>query len=359
MLGLRRRLGADGEAAEGSGGAHVRLPRWDPTPVRDTLSAVWSVGRARPDFDELLRGGLEEQSMFRRGPVFDQLLGPQLFDPERLATSGVDLRIAVVGLESGQLRYVTGTGAVVDRQNRRVEGHVQVPLVEAVHASCAIPAIYPPVRLGDEHYVDGGTRENLPVDIAMSHLGVTHCYAINSLPQGLPPDSDYARKDMLAIVLRATAGIMADEIQLDDVARARAAGAVVIAPEVNLLGVLQVDPGLLTIAADYGYLRAAEACEGATTEQQQVTRELVELRRRIWKTEEAWLGSAARLPPDQLPELAASKRQLRDLVAQVPAGRLPEEAPLWWRRWERHHEDVDEDVGWADQAPPAGSVRAP
>lgn len=322
-------------------------------PFWDTLSVVWSVSRSRPHFEALLRGGRHEQSMYRRGPIFDQLLGSELLDPERVARSATELRIAVVALESGELRYVTGRGELVDRGNRPVPGEEPVALVDAVHASCAIPAIYPPVPLGHEHYVDGSTRESLPVEIALTHLGVTRCYAVNSLPAGVPEDSSYADKDMLAIVLRAAAGIMADEVQLDDVSRARAAGAVLIAPEVDVLGVLEVDPGLLALAKDYGYLRAAEACEQASPEEQRVTRKVVKLRRRIWRVEDELLATrTADEPVEPGPELAALKWQLRDLIAQVPRRRLPADATQWWRRWEQHAVEVDEPAGWVADAPP-------
>lgn len=183
----------------------------------------------------------------------------------------------------------------------------------------------------------------------MRHLGVTRCYAVISLPKGLPTESSYADKDMLAIVLRATAGIMADEVQLDDVARARAAGAVVIIPEVNLLGVLDVDPGLMAIATDYGYLRAAEACTAATPEQQQVCRDVVELRRVIWSLENEIFdphpGSDA-APADRSPQLAALKAELRALVEQIPADRRPEGALLWWRRYEGHSFEITPPPSW-------------
>ena len=65
-----------------------------------------------------MRQAQEAQSLFTPGPAVDQLLGPGLLDSERLARSPVKLRIAVVGLESGELRYVTGRGVLVDRDDR-------------------------------------------------------------------------------------------------------------------------------------------------------------------------------------------------------------------------------------------------
>ncbi|HEU5486282.1 MAG TPA: patatin-like phospholipase family protein [Microlunatus sp.] len=334
-------------------GPVLRLPRWDSTPVRETLSAIWSLGRLRPDFDALLRGGRREQSFYRRGPIFDRMLGPGVLDPERLAGSATELRVAVVGLESGELRYVTGRGDLVDRANRAVPGEEPVAVVDAVHASCAIPGLYRPVRLGSEHYVDGGTRENLPVDVAMTHLGATRCYAIDARPTGLATEASFAAKDMMAIVLRAAAGIMADEVHLAGVARAKTEGAVLVAPEIDVLGVWEVDSGLLSIAKDYGYLRAAEACEEAGSADQQVTRDVVELRRRIWQAESSLITArAAHGHIDPPPELVAMKWELRDLVDQVPASRRPPGAGQWWRGWERHSVSIEDAVTWVADVPP-------
>jgi predicted acylesterase/phospholipase RssA len=340
-------------------GPTIRLPRWDASPAMDTLGFIWSLSRSGARFDALLKGAQRERSMFRPGPIFDALLAPDVFDPDRLARSQTELRIAVVALESGELRYVTGTGALVDRENREVSPPGSVSVPDAIRASCAIPGVFPPVLLGDEHYVDGGTRENAPVDIAVTHLGVDRCYAIISLPKGLEREPSYAHRDMLSIVLRSTAGIMADEVQLNDVSRARAAGAVVIAPEINLLGVLTVDPGLLAIATDYGYLRAAEACQRATEAEQQLTRNIVEARRAAWSTENYLFGPEAvpaAAAPAQYADLVDLKLRLRDLVQQAPAGRLPAGAELWWRGWEGHPYPIAEEASWARRAgsPDAG-----
>jgi NTE family protein len=53
-----------------------------------------------------------------------------------------------------------------------------VPLVEAVLASCAVPALLPPVRIGDEHYVDGGLIESTPVGRAVA-LGARTVYVLH------------------------------------------------------------------------------------------------------------------------------------------------------------------------------------
>ena len=52
------------------------------------------------------------------------------------------------------------------------------PLVEAVLASCAVPGILPPVRIGVEHFLDGGLVDSLPVGRAIG-LGATDVYVLH------------------------------------------------------------------------------------------------------------------------------------------------------------------------------------
>ncbi|MFD1506016.1 patatin-like phospholipase family protein [Georgenia yuyongxinii] len=316
---------------------------WNPINVVELLYALREAGRARPDLEVIVRGAQRERSMYRPGPIVEQLLDPAVFVPERVATSGVTLRVAVVALESGELRYVTETGALVDRHDGPVPGTAPVPLVDALYASCAIPAVFPPVRLGEEHYVDGGVRETLPAEIAVEHLGVTRCFAVVASPPGVPHQESYAEKDMLTIVLRSTAGIMSDEALHDEVNYARRAGATVIAPELDVHDALTIDPGLVTIAMDYGYLRAAEVCANSSEEERQLVRDLVTLRREVWALESDLLGPAAgedaagpAVAEPDLAELVALKHRLRALVDQAPQAWLPPGAQDWWRTYERH-----------------------
>ena len=46
------------------------------------------------------------------------------------------------------------------------------PAIPAILASAAIPAAFPPVRIGDEDYIDGGVANNTPVETARE-LGAT------------------------------------------------------------------------------------------------------------------------------------------------------------------------------------------
>jgi NTE family protein len=62
------------------------------------------------------------------------------------------------------------------------------PLAEVVLASCAVPGVLPPVRVGDEHFVDGGIVNSIPVNRAYA-LGARTIYVlqVGRLEQSLKP----------------------------------------------------------------------------------------------------------------------------------------------------------------------------
>lgn len=51
------------------------------------------------------------------------------------------------------------------------------PLADAVLASCAVPGLLAPVRIGDEHFLDGGLVHSIPVGRAVA-LGATTVYVL-------------------------------------------------------------------------------------------------------------------------------------------------------------------------------------
>ena len=51
----------------------------------------------------------------------------------------------------------------------------------SVHASCAIPSVFVPVKLNGETYIDGGISDPLPVDV-LREAGIEHVIAVNIIP---------------------------------------------------------------------------------------------------------------------------------------------------------------------------------
>jgi NTE family protein len=279
-----------------------------------------------------------------------------VFRPDRVAASGVRLRIAVVGLESGELRYVTETGGMVDRDDRPLPTSAPIPLAAAVRASSAIPVVFPPVVLDGETYVDGGIREVVPVEMAARHLGATRCYAVVASAGGLAPDRGYATRNILAIASRAYADIMWDEVLRDEIELARGSARVtVIQPEVDVHDSLSVDPGLTSLAMDYGWMRAADIVTGADGWQLDVTRRIVLLRRQIWELENAIAAPDVLLTEPagrrRTGELATLKDEVRAAVEQKAPEHLPAGAGRWHERWEGHTWPTPPDVPWRGDRP--------
>lgn len=50
-------------------------------------------------------------------------------------------------------------------------------LADVVLASCAVPGVLPPVEIGDEHFIDGGIVNSIPVDRAVA-LGAKTVYVL-------------------------------------------------------------------------------------------------------------------------------------------------------------------------------------
>lgn len=67
--------------------------------------------------------------------------------PETFEELDRPLSIGTINVRTGRSRYFS-------------EGPLQAPLL----ASCCVPIIFKPVQIGDEHYLDGGPVNNLPVE---------------------------------------------------------------------------------------------------------------------------------------------------------------------------------------------------
>ena len=293
-----------------------------------------------------VRAGLEQsRSLYRPGPVLAKLLKTEVFDPRRVAGSGLQLRIAMVALETGELHYMRQDGALVNRQDQVIDRGPH-NLTRGVLASCAIPGVFRPVPIGAETYVDGGARENLPAEMAMGHLGAGRTYVVSSQTDGVPRRSSMAGADIFQVVMRATE-ILMDEAGRDETAYAHSAGAIVIAPGVEVHDAMSVHPGLVRIHRDHGWSRAAAVVTGAGQEAHDRLNRVTELRIEGLRREQDWLAA----PEDRrsLLKLQSAKLELRDALARCASGLLPDEAQSWWSEFEKHPEPPAVAVPWVDR----------
>jgi predicted acylesterase/phospholipase RssA len=239
----------------------------------------------------------------------------------------------MVALESGQLRYMTERGTLVDRDNAAFDDAAR-DLTVGVLASCAIPAVFRPVPIGPETYVDGGARENLPAELAIGHLGAARNYVVSSQTIGVQRRPSMADADVFSVVMRSTE-ILIDEAGRDELAYAHSTGAIVVAPELSVHDAMTVDPGLIAINADYGWLRAAERHLGLDEAMEARHRLIVQLRIRALYAEQEYLAAEEPTRRHRL-ALRGAKVELRDALRSAHGSPLPPGADSWWSTWERH-----------------------
>lgn len=89
-------------------------------------------------------------------------------------------------------------------------GLTNVDVADAVYASCALPGYFPPGRVDGRTCIDGGTIDNLPVNIAA--LGMDAIIAVDVGNADLTHASEVANEGFSAIFMRA-ASIMMHALQ--------------------------------------------------------------------------------------------------------------------------------------------------
>ena len=136
--------------------------------------------------------------------------GPQpagLFDSRPLGqviSRRIPWRQLVRNIKSGQVKALTvsatnvrtgrswlyldrAPGVALPRGSRRVVIHPTHILPQHVLASAAMPVVFPPVRIGNDYFFDGGIRLNTPTAPAIQ-LGVDRIFAIGvTTPPGTTP----------------------------------------------------------------------------------------------------------------------------------------------------------------------------
>ncbi|MCU1498098.1 MAG: hypothetical protein JWM47_2051 [Acidimicrobiales bacterium] len=236
--------------------------------VRVAARVVSSLVRRPEETDgtlDAIKDALKAQSLLSLGPVADLI--DRHLDVDRVRASGIALRVGTVSLESGELRYVTETGALHDRRDQPLD-LPPVRLADGILASASIPMAFPPVLLGDEHYVDGGAREILPLEVLVEHLEVERAIAISASSATIDRAGSFANRSLLDILRRVSAEIATNETLRKELNPPGGWGPAVrlVVPEIDVHDAMTIDPALIAISLDYGWLRAADVLLGLDQE---------------------------------------------------------------------------------------------
>ena len=272
--------------------------------------------------------------------------GIEPVDEAKIARPGLTLRLAITPLQAGVPRYVTETGIVVGPDSRTVHIHGRTPgVIEGVLASSSVPVVFAPRTIGDDVYVDGGVLRNMPVEAAV-HAGAGDITAISANTIYPPPfKGDLTRATLLTVSARFGVLEFYDQVRRS-LMYPLADGATLtsIAPTMDIVGMFEVEQGLLAIDVDYGWMRAAEAT-GLDAEGQAVAQVISDLittgRQRSWHLEEMVMAAEAAGEPvgkRVSMALASAKEMVSDGVAKwrefgLP---MPEGASQWAHGPEGH-----------------------
>ena len=129
-------------------------------------------------------GGVREPSVFL-GDHYLEYIRTHLPIKE-FSELKIPMRLNTVSLVTGDEVWF-GTGKRED-----------VPVADAVYASCALPIYFPPARIGDDVLVDGGVLDVFPIHRAVE-WGAERIVGVDVGSELLPPDPGYFDRGMIAI----------------------------------------------------------------------------------------------------------------------------------------------------------------
>ncbi len=311
-------------------GAGLRLPR-----VRRHLRTSGSAVLNLDPLAGALRNGSED--------------GVRAVDPALIARPGLRLRLAVTALRAGVLRFVSEDGTIVESDALTPapgDSAGPVEVVDGAIASASVPMVFPPHPMADDDYVDGGVIEIVPVSAAAA-LGATRIIAVVAVPLALPRDErDYAAAPAGYIGLRSMGMIGVAERQISNLKVPLPDGSALttIDPVVDVVGLFEVEPGLLRINKDYGWLRAAdvmaEGDAGIAAAIAEGTHAIVEARREAWRLEES-LWAAGRVGAADAGTLALVREHKETVRTLVDRRKqlgfpVPDGCDDWWSGFEAH-----------------------
>lgn len=317
------------------------------TSLYPAITTIIDLGRLIVAVTEALKAN----ALFINTPL-DNLITANL-DAAKIAASGIDLRMTMVSLDTGRTEVVTESGSLVSTGHR-------LPLDRVLLASCSIPGAFSPVPIsgtsrGTEHFVDGGARDNTPVREAVQ-AGADRVDVISVTPRRLPSSqTGFGQAKLLDIAPRALE-ILMDEVRLGDVEPFRGFGVpvTVAAPTFVPYDTLTVDPGLISINMDYGYMRAYDDLVGPAADRTQSrlsTDDIILLRLEAWNEEYHANGErlgprpkGSPLVPVPDPMALQNVRDLKldirtktkDRVARFGPTSVPQKTAPWWQAFERH-----------------------
>ena len=147
----------------------------------------------------LLLNGVHRPALFR-GEVLRRYV-EELLPARRFEELAIPFQVNAVNFGTGEMRWF-------GRRLEEEEVDSTVGLVDAVTASCSVPTFYPPVKIGDAYYVDGGVLDTFALRRA-AELGATRIIAVDATRDGTGEDPEGTIKEGMLAINERVFGIVA------------------------------------------------------------------------------------------------------------------------------------------------------
>jgi predicted acylesterase/phospholipase RssA len=289
-------------------------------------------------------------SILNLDPIRNRLTDSNFLNPQHLATSGVDLRIVTVALETGNILLINQHGKVFE-----VNEHpwIELPssrsdigttdVATAVLASASIPVMFPPQSVSGRTCVDAGVRELCPVRFAVEE----GCHTVYAIHCGVDLGAEPARSRWTIpdIARRAVMDIVFDEISDNDLYPTGSYGPAVvrvIRPRVEVNDITTIDRGFIDINIDYGWMAASDTAAGLTFAQRrdaERSADLIVTRRLMARAAEVLYSIVKDQGLESIRQYALERvRQAKRAVRSAAEDRakeflLPPSPERWWQDW--------------------------
>jgi NTE family protein len=230
------------------------------TSIGALMAAAYVGGMSLDAMEERARS-LRKRDLFRinhMGMILERMRSPSLYLEEPLRELCASV-VAAGTFEDLPTQLLVNT-VEVEHGTQLVwglPGLRHVPVVDAVYASCALPGFFPPGFVDGRVCIDGGTVDNLPVQIAA--VGADAIIAVDVGNSDLTRDTDIHTRGFAAIYVRA-ASVMMHALQRMPLAEWSGPPMLLIRPRVSHHGWFTFEGSGEMIEA--GYAAASAALDG-------------------------------------------------------------------------------------------------
>jgi predicted acylesterase/phospholipase RssA len=256
------------------------------------------------------------------------------------------LRASRNKLQNAQAAYQT---CMANATSTAGAQQIVVDIHDAVKASASSPPAFSPWPCAGGLYVDGGVRTLLPLEPALA-AGARDVYAV--VAGVVAPSTELNGGRLLDVVSRSI-DLLSSEIGYRDSLRpSNLQSFYLVMPDVEIHDTNVIDPGLIQINRDYGYMRMADVLNRVDPTEQQarfgLSTAVAAKRKAIWQLENRRAGQPDPSDPSAPvsaggdPGLDAAiqqgKQDLKEMLNQRRASGdpIPPDIDTWTQSPERH-----------------------